>query len=235
MAKETAESKLLKLIEASDAADGAAKPAAADAAAGQSAPAADVLSSVSSVGVGGIALPPFLQKLLAPFFAAGQARTFGLRELNILLVLVIVVVAGLLVREFSQGAKESRRQIAFEVTQRSVDGSLAAVPFAKEVVDYVAVISQRNIFQPFEKKVEEIKVVQPVENQKIKDKVTNFKLVGISWLNSPETATVMIEDKSTSITHFKRAGEELNGVTINAIYADRVEMRFQDETLTMSL
>ena len=237
MAKETAESKLLKLIEESDAKDksapGAASPAAVSGAASD---AARVFNSVSSVGISGVTVPSFLQKIFSMFSRRGRPSTpFGLRQVNQLLFLAIVAVTAFLFFDFSRGMKESQKKVAFEVKQMPFDPKSDMPLTPKGVAVYESAVNTRNIFHPFEKKAEEKKIVEPVENQKIKDKVVNFKLVGISWLNSAQTATVMIEDKATSITHFLKTGEDLQGVKIDTIYADRVEMSFQGEKMTMSL
>lgn len=256
MSKETAESKLLKLIEETDAKDKAANPAAAatpPAGAGASttgpAPApsaAKVFNSVSSVGVSSAGVPAFLKNFFSLFARRGGKATpsqgFGFKQANQLLFLLIIVIGVILVIDFLKGMKESQRKIAFNVKQMPFDppkGAYSAneqyLPPPIDITEYTTAVSVRNLFRPFEKKAEEKKLVTPLENQKIKDKVTNFKLVGISWLNSPETATVMIEDKSTTVTHFLKTGEDLQGVKIDTIYADRVEMSFQGEKLTMNL
>lgn len=234
MAKETAESKLLKLIEEADAKDGTASSAPAPAA--PSAPAASqALSSVSSVGVGTIAVPPFIQKILLLFSRGSQpGQGFGMRQVNQLLVVLIIIIGIFFISDFSKGMKKAQQPLEFPVNPMTFEQ--VSVPQPGDVTAYIAVVNQRNIFRPFEKKKEEeVKIVAPIENQQIKDRVTNFKLVGISWLNSPETATVMIEDKSTTITYFLKTGEELQGVKIETIYADRVEMTFQGQKLTMNL
>ncbi len=234
MGKETAESKLLKLIEEADAKD---KPAgAASASAGAPAQVSNVLSSVSSVGVQSIPIPPFVQKIFALFSKDSQTSAgFGLRVINGFLVFVIFVFGLFFAQDFSRGMKESQAQVVFEVKQAADDGKQIALPTISDAESYIEKISKRNIFKPFEKKVEEIKIVAPVENQQIKDKVTNFKLVGISWLSTPETATAMIEDTSTSVTHFLKTGEDLEGVKLDVIYADRVEFSYNGEKLTLNL
>ncbi len=233
MAKETAESKLLKLIEETDAKE---KSGAAPASSVPTAQVSQVLNSVTSVGVATIALPAFAQRILAFFMNNGQSSVGnGLRIVNWVLVILIFAFGFFFIRDFSKGMKDSSQEVYFEVKQMPADSQQVALPTVKDALSYVAQISKRNIFRPFEKKVQETKIVAPVENQQIKDKVTNFKLVGISWLNSPETATAMIEDKSTSVTHFLKTGDDLEGVKVNVIYADRVEFSFNGEKLTMNL
>ncbi len=239
MAKDTAESKLLKLIEETDAKDNAANPAAASA----SPDVSKVLNSVSSVGVSGGALTPFFQKIIALFSGGSSpSAASGLRFLNVVLVILIFMIGSFFVQDFSRGMQQSHEKVVYEVNQAVSDSQEMVLPTVRDVADYIAAISERNIFRPFEKKVEEAKVIVPLENQQIKDKLANFKLVGISWLNSPETATAMVEDKSRSITLFLKTGDDLSkssenlrGVTLDVIYADRVEFSFQGEKITLNL
>ncbi len=236
MAKDTAEAKLLKLIEETDAKDKAVNPAAAGSAAsaGVSTDATKVLSSVNSVGVGAISLPPFLRKVLGLFSGGSQPRS-SLRLVNYTLLVFIVAAGFFFVRNFLKGMEESQEEIVFEVKQKPFESTENGLAPPKDAGEYVRAISARNIFRPFEKKAEETKVSAPSENQQIKNKLTNFKLVGISWLSTPETATAMIEDKSRGETLFKKKGDDLDGVRVEVIYADRVEFSFQGEKLTINL
>lgn len=287
MAKETAEQRLLKLIEAADAKAtvAAPPPAAAPVAAPAPAPAArQVLSSVSSVGVSS---PPALEGLLGMFRRPGSSETpedIGLKMANRLLVVVVIGIGVFFIADFTKGMKASKKEVNFAIPkskpskkQAAVrkqkppeDGSIVrsifdtekdfqvdrsqAVPetdaldesghnaelsdamIPRDVAEYVAAVSRRNIFHPLEKKAEEeLKVAAPSENQKIRERITNFKLVGVSWLDSAESATVMVEDQKTSVTHFLKTGDYLEGVKVETIYADRVVFSYQGETVTINL
>lgn len=244
MAKDTAESKLLKLIEETDAKDKASSPqTAASSDAAVSAAASQVLNSVSAVGVGSIAIPPFLKKILAVFSRSVQPSAgSGLRLVNQILVVLILALGMFFMKDFSRGVKESQSVVSVEVKQKSFDLEGEVLPSVADVANYVAVVSERNIFRPFEKKVEEAKALAPLENQQIKDKLENFKLVGISWFNTPDTATAMIEDKGRAVTFFVKTGDDLSkssesltGVSLDVIYADRVEFSYQGQKLMINL
>lgn len=244
MAKDTAESKLLKLIEETDAKDKASDPqAAASSAAAVSAQASQVFNSVSAVGVGAIAIPPFLQKILTIFSRSAQpSADSGLRLVNRVLVIFILALGFFFMKDFSRGVKESQSVVSAQVKQKSFDLEGEVLPSVEDVGNYVAVVSERNIFRPFEKKVEEAKALAPLENQQIKDKLENFKLVGISWFNTPDTATAMIEDKARAVTFFVKTGDDLSkssdslkGVSLEVIYADRVEFSYQGQKLMINL
>ncbi len=244
MAKDTAESKLLKLIEETDAKDKASSPdAAASSGAVVSAEASQVLNSVSTVGVGSITIPPFLQKILAMFSRSAQPSAgSGLRLVNRGLVVLILALGFFFMKDFSRGVKESQSVVLAQVKQKSFDLEGEVLPPVEDVGNYVAVVSARNIFRPFEKKAEEAKALAPLENQQIKDKLDNFKLVGISWFNTPDTATAMIEDKGRAVTFFVKTGDDLSksseslqGVSLDVIYADRVEFSYQGQKLMINL
>ena len=233
MAKETAEQKLLKLIESTDK---DSLPGQSDSSAG-SPEAQKVLNSVKSVGLPAATVPPFLTNLLS--FLKGQtagkgAPPFGLREINRILAVLVVFIVLFFIKDFRNGLNQSSQEIDFSDYESVASLGRSTMPTWKDLSAYVTVVSRRNIFQPYEKK--EIEVADaPEVNDRINQKVSGLKLVGISWLDSPESITVMVEDESTSVTHFLMAGDELRGVKIDSIYADRVTLSYQGETIDISL
>jgi hypothetical protein len=122
----------------------------------------------------------------------------------------------------------------------SVDTSASAaalnlfVPQVKSLSYYLDKIGSRNIFQPFEKKdtggsgTTTAKAV-------LEKKMQKFKLVGVAWLDMPESATVMLEDTSNGVTRFLREGEKLEDVTIKTIYTDRVVVGYENEEIVIKL
>ena len=164
MAKDTAESKLLKLIEEADAKDKASSPqVATGSGAAVSVQAGQVFNSVSAVGVGAIAIPPFLQKILAIFSRSAQPSAgSGLRLVNWVLVVLILVLGLFFVKDFSRGVKESQSVVSAQIKQKSFNLESEVLPSVEDVGDYVAIVSERNIFRPFEKKVEEAKALAPL-------------------------------------------------------------------------
>ena len=65
--------------------------------------------------------------------------------------------------------------------------------------------------------------------------MSKYKLVGIAWLDLPETASVMIEDTQKNETFFLKQGEQLEGVTVKTIYTDRAVFSHENEETTIKL
>ena len=65
--------------------------------------------------------------------------------------------------------------------------------------------------------------------------MSKYKLVGIAWLDLPETASIMIEDTHKKETFFLKQGEQLEGVTVKTIYTDRAVFSHENEETTIKL
>lgn len=241
MAKETAEKKLLKLIESTQAQEAAV--------AGQPAPAAPapaveneaqkVLHSVQSVGFK-LSLPSFLNQIPGVFKGSAVgggavAASFGLKDINKVLLVGIVVVACFLVVSFLSGLNQVNK--GFTITVESAPANTDQfTPQFKDLQEYITTIARRNIFQPFEPKLaeketgERVAAVTPI-NEQTKD----LRLVGISWLDTPESASAMIENTQSGVTYFLRSGEKINNITVKEIYADSIVISFGNEEMEMRL
>ena len=249
MAKETAEKKLLKLIETTQAQEaaattpGAAVPASA-AGSGSPAPvneAQQVLNSVKGSGLAlpPLALPPFLTKIFS-IFRSGSATSaapagFGLNDINKILLVGIAVVFTVLFFNFLSGWNESQKDLSFSVDQMS--GNMEAfAPQVRDLKDYLDTLNRRNIFQPYEAKaVQKEAAVTENAATPISDRIKDLKLVGISWLDTPESASAMIENTQSGVTYFLKSGEQINSVTVKQIYADSIIIRLGDEEMEMRL
>jgi len=246
MAKETAEQKLLKLIESADAQSGSDSAAGSSVSsapgAAQESPSANdaaraALQSVRGGGMPSVSLPSFGN--IFSFFKrfelfSKSPSEYSLKDINKVLIILIVIIGLFFTKSLISGMRNAGQNFDFSYSGEPVNSSKIGLPSLRDLAQYVQVISQRNIFQPYEKKVMAEAEV-PVENQKIKDKLQALRLVGISWLDSPDTATAMVEDQKTSITHFLRKGDSLGGVKVEEIYADRVKFRMGDETVSIGL
>src|SRR3989338_1222822 len=108
MAKETAEKKLLKLIESTESQETAAGQPTTSSQNPQ-----QVLNSVKSIGISGISLPPFLSNLsglLKGFFpqpaeAGRPAEAFGLKQLNQILLVSVILIISYLAFDVAGGLK----------------------------------------------------------------------------------------------------------------------------------
>lgn len=194
MPKETAEEKLLKMMQ----------------------------KSASSVAVKPSVPLPSKKKFKFVF-------TVGL--LNTLLFLGIIACVFALVVEMRSGFSLLRQAVEFpQESKTSASLNDIALPAIPDADYYLHKINERNIFKPFVPKVVAKKAVQGIVQM-----MTKFKLVGISWLDLPETASIMIEDIHKNETFFLKQGEQLEGVTVKAIYTDRAVFSHENEETTIKL
>lgn len=194
MPKETAEQKLLKMIE-------------------------------TAQGAGGSSTSPEKKRWI-----------FSLKNFNRLLLVGIILAATILIMDILTGMKWLERDMAF-------DGGASLV--AKLKVDkpeqlqslshYIEVVSLRNIFEPLEEGLEKSADLMDKGTRNIELMVEKYKLVGISWLESADTASVMLEDKETGITHFLRLGEKIDSLTVKTIYSESALLSFEDEEILIKL
>ena len=98
----------------------------------------------------------------------------------------------------------------------------------KDLAYYLDQVNLRNMFRPYEGK-------EKVGEQGLAQKMSKYKLVGIAWLDLPETASVMIEDTQSGMTYFLKEGEKLDDVTIKTIYTDRMVLTYENEEITIKL
>ena len=151
MAKETAEQKLLKIIENADAqSKGAASGASAD-------PAAQAVAhSVKGTGLN-FSVPPVFNAFLSFFKKDGSrpAVAFGLREFNQAIIVVVCLVFVMFVMDLNKGLKSSDQNLNFSLPQQNVNLNENIIPQPAQIEEYLQVVDRRNIFQPFEKKEEE--------------------------------------------------------------------------------
>ena len=227
--KETAEQKLLKLIEASSPGQTASQPAA-DQVAAQIAQAVQGQSPLA-------AIPAFFRSIFGGKNSSGSPAefAFGLKEINNLLSVVIIFILFFLGTDFFNGMKSLQKKIDLAIDSNASKTLVNGIALVKNLDDYFGLIEQRNIFQPFEKKVVEEKTETPAETKKISTMTEKLKLVGISWLDSAETASVMIEDQESGSTYFVRQGEKVKDLTVKTIYTDRVVLTYEDEEITIKL
>lgn len=232
MAKETAEQKLLKIIENTDAqSKGAVSGASADTAAQA------VANSVKGTGVS-FSIPPVFDSLLSFFKKDGSqpALAFGLREFNQAIILVVVLVFVVFVMDLSKGLRSAGSNLNFSLPQQTVNLTENIIPQPAQIDEYLEIVSRRNIFQPFEKKIEDEKVVlAPKETRRVVEQTKDLKLVGISWLDSAESASALVENTQSGMTYFLRAGDQVNGVSIKQIFADSVIVSYEGEEIKLNL
>lgn len=198
MAKETAEQKLLKILEASG-----KMPASAPA------------SNASK----------------APVKSAIKFR-FSVQMLNAILLIGVVVCLAVLGLEIQSGSQLLSKQVDFDVNTSVIRAGDVAELKPKDIAYYAQKIGVRNIFKPFEKEqLDKASATKP----NLAQKLSKYKLVGVAWLDLPESASVMVEDTTNGMTFFLREGEKLDDVTIKTIYTDRAVFGYENEEITIKL
>jgi len=65
--------------------------------------------------------------------------------------------------------------------------------------------------------------------------MSKYKIVGIAWLDLPETASVMILDIQKKKILFLKKGEHFEGITVKTIYTDRAVFSDGSEETTIKL
>lgn len=249
MRKETAEQKLLKLIENSDKQKSAPSQNPASGAPGtepkRSAENEIARRTLAEVRGVGLPVPPSLSpviKAAEKFFhqMAGMLMPhmgFGIKELNRILLTAVICLFLFWVMIVLWGMQNLQKKIDYRVNDRITRKSAetpSPVPRAKDVSIYLDPVLTRNIFLPFEKKAGDVAIVSP-GSRRIAVRIEKFRLVGISWLDSAESASVMIEDTESGTTYFLKQGEKIKDVTVKAIFADQVILIYEGEELAMKL
>jgi len=233
--KETAEQKLLRIIEDSPKEDSAAGGASDADVVVTTANAADIAAAVRGPS---LAMPSVFSSLFGNaqnFLGLFSGKSFGLKQVNMALIILIIVAAtalGFLYRGETNLLKGELNFATGVKTSKAVT-SADPLPQYEPLASFLEVVLERNIFRPYEKK--EIAVVSaPTGREKIAVKMQDLKLVGISWLDTPDSASAMVELK-TGMTVFLREGEKAEDVLVKKIFADRVIFAYQDQEMEVRL
>jgi hypothetical protein len=157
--------------------------------------------------------------------------SFSVGTLNTLLFLGIIGCIIALVLEMRSGFSLLNQAVEFpQESKTGVSLSDIALPSTPDVNYYLQKINERNIFRPYVPKVAKKAAIQGLVQL-----MSRYKLVGIAWLDLPETASIMIEDTRKHETFFLKAGEQLEGVTVKTIYTDRAVFSHENEETTIKL
>ncbi len=204
--KETAEEKLLKIIEATQKA--------------KEAPASATAAAPASVPVKRAASP----KIIISF-----------RQVNTVLAVAALAAFIFLVHEVQLGLSRLNEDVSLSVDLPAVkDAGGPAVPQLKTAGWYLDKVAARNIFQPYEKSSAGGQGV-PSDRAALQTKIGKYKFVGVAWLDVPESATVMLENIATKETRFLKEGDKIEDVTVKTIYTDRAVFSYANEEITIKL
>ena len=156
-----------------------------------------------------------------------------LKTVNNILVAGVVMTGIFFANEIRVGMSLLNRDVHFSTDQKVSKQTLTMdtlVPNIQNISFYLANIKQRNIFQPFD--TEKIKTVDSsASNRRIVQQTRSLRLVGISWLNSVDSASAMIEDVEKKETYFVQKGEKIGDVVVKTIYADSAVLGYENEEM----
>ena len=131
------------------------------------------------------------------------------------------------------------REITFEVVKHLEPGKARAIALdstdglsrGMEIEDMGKMIE---VPVPEEVKKAAEKAAAP-DDGGLQTKMSKYKLVGVAWLDVPESATVMLEDIAKHETHFLKEGDKIEDVKVKTIYTDRVVFSYANEEITIKL
>ena len=198
--KETAEQKLLKMIEVSHDAGGA--------------PGGKSQKAVQKQGVLAV-----------------------VKLINFFLIFVVVGFIVLIAFNVQSGLAYLNEPIRFNVDQNTAKMPAKTdnlVPTVQRSAYYLASVEKRNMFQPYEP-ADTQAAQAAVASTKMNQLLSKLKLVGVSWLDTVDSASVMIEDTENSKTYFLRRGEKIenSNITVKTIYADSAVLGYDNEEMTI--
>lgn len=194
--KETAEQKLLKMIEASSGGVSSAEKTAA---------------------------------------AKKQNLISIVKKINLLLTLLFIFAIVAVVGEMMWGQDFLSKTENIRLDQKMAKSIISdenIVPSIPGLDYYLEQAKKRNIFQPFKEGelVNKSTTASP-KNQRLADSTRNLKLVGISWLDTVESASAMIEDVDKKETYFLMRGDKIGDIYVKTIYADSVKLGHDNEEI----
>ncbi len=217
----TPEQQLLKLIEGQSKAGKSGKAAAA---ATKSAPRRSIAK-----------LPGILLGLLAFWKRSAKKKSysrrlsFGLVEVNKILVLMTAILAVYVVFDAAASARSLQRPPNFAPPKdlRSISPQEPDVSL-EETSYYLQKVSSRDIFK--EGKTNEVpKTEAPIQvvSAETAAAIQSLALVGISWSSNPDA---IIEDKAHQKTYFVKRGQLVGeNVKVEAIFKDHVVVTYEDK------
>ena len=192
------------------------------------------------------------QKLLQMIEASGGSSSAGkksqkskynfvsvIKKVNLFLIIILVFAIGLLANEIFVGQKflkEKSMAVSSQKISKSGSGAEVSIPEPSPVSTYLAKLDKRNIFKPSDAPQAETSIAKSGTERTIDRIKRHLRLVGISWLDTVESAAVMLEDLKTNETHFLRKGDNLSvrnlgDILVKTIYADGVELGYENEEI----
>jgi len=163
---------------------------------------------------------------------------FDIQFVNKLLKICITIIAGYLIIYIGSSMQSLKATPKFFSPALS-EGKESEMPEAREnlkpVSYYIDRVNARDIFNPFGK-MKEVQEEAPVDEKKqavnteIEDFKSSLTIVGIAWSEEPE---VIIENAKINRTFFLKRGDTFCDATVEAIFQDRVILKYKDEEIEL--
>jgi len=195
--QETAEQKLLKMIEATS-----GKPPAAAASQKKVEKKANVLATI--------------------------------RIANYILILAIIGLLALIGLDINVALNAQDDQNKISLGKMTMSDALTPeqlIPGIKKLTLYLANVKRRNLFAPYEEARQIVNTATGEKMSEVAKATAKFRLVGISWLDNIDSASAMLEDTEKNITYFLQKGEKIGDIIVQTIYADGVELGYENEEI----
>ncbi len=157
------------------------------------------------------------------------------KSVNFCLLIMIFGALLFLGNEVRAGIKGLNQKISFsKFSDRPVrgDGVSDVGGTVHDKTYYLAGVNDRNIFQPFVVSDKQVGHML-AKNRKILQKTANLRLVGIAWLDTVDSASVMIEDTEKGKTYFLKKGQKIGDIIVKTIYADSAVLGYEDEEMVI--
>lgn len=173
------------------------------------------------------------QKSISKKLAKKKSFNIGLSAIVPLLVLSVIASASFLFYSIYQGMNLLKTEVTVRAENQFSDSQIELnIPSAKSVEFYLSQFDRRDIFVPYK---EEVVTPMTEAEEGLSIRMSKFKLVGIAWLDLPESASIMLEDSESGQTHFLKEGDKIEDVTVMTIYVDRVVFSYQNEEIVFKL
>lgn len=168
--------------------------------------------------------------------AQKQSVLSVIKKINLFLIVSVIGATIFLAKEVIAGTEYLTKGIHFNVDQNVINSTRKneiLLPGTPRLSSYLVGITHRNFFQPFEQEEVKTSTSAPGKNTQLSQKAAHLRLVGVSWLDTVDSASVMIEDSEKNMTYFLKKGERIGDIFVKTIYADSAVLGYDNEEMTI--
>lgn len=154
------------------------------------------------------------------------------RTINLCLVFGVLCALGFFGYAIKIGVDDLSKEVNIGLDGSDMNkpaNSGVFIPEPKRLAFYTEALATRDIFAPYEER--KTVVAEDQTSQEVISAIDAYRLVGIAWFDTAESASVMIEDKNQNVTYFLQSGEKLGNIQIKTIYADSAVLGYENEEI----